>query len=224
MSYEILIGQRTYSSWSMRGWLPFAAFDIPVVAKSAVIYSDEFYDDVKAFGGVRTVPVVRTPEGGILTDSLAIAWHLAEAFPNKPMLPKDPKARAMAQSIIAEMHSGFAALRGACPMNLRHAWEGFEPSDAVKADLARIETIMGAALDMSGGPFLFGGYSLADAFYAPVAMRVAGYRLPVSERVQAYVDAQLTYPPMVDWRAKGLEEDAVVGLYNQSLPPAPWPV
>ena len=137
MTYKLLIGQRAYSSWSLRGWLPFDAFDIPFDLQKAVIYGDDFYDDVFAFAGGSTVPAVVTPDGGQLTDSLAIAWHLAEAFPNRGLLPADPKTRANALSLISTMHSGFMALRAACPMNLWTAWDGFEPDEAVQADLAK---------------------------------------------------------------------------------------
>ena len=138
---KLIIGNKAYSSWSLRGWLPFAVFDIPVTVHSALIYGDRFAADVAAFGGYRTVPCARTAEGGVLTDSLAIAWHLADRFPERGLLPADPVARAEAQSIIAEMHTGFTALRSACPMNLRTAWAEFVPSDAVLADVARVEAI-----------------------------------------------------------------------------------
>jgi glutathione S-transferase len=228
MTYTLLIGQRSYSSWSLRGWLPFAAFDIPVTVEHAVIYSDSFHADVARFGGHRTVPVVRTPEGGLLTDSIAIAWHLAEAFPDKPFLPAAPDCRATALSLIAEMHSGFTALRSTCPMNLRTAWDGFTVTDAVQADLDRLDRLWGNALAASGGPFLFGAYSLADVFYAPVATRIATYGLPVSAPAQAYVAAHLTHTPLRQWRALGAIADAEVPRYDQPLPriafPAPAPI
>ena len=224
MTHTLLIGQKSYSSWSLRGWLCFAPFDIPVTVQSALIYSDSFYDDVAAFGAHRTVPAVRTPEGGMLTDSLAIGWHLAEAFPEKGLLPADPVARAEAQSIIAEMHSGFTALRGACPMNLRTAWAGFQPSPEVLADLARIEEIWGRALNRSGGPFLYGHYTLADAFYAPVVTRLLTYNLPMSDTVHAYAQAVTTQASFLSWRAEGLAEDEEVAVYDKApLERVPFP-
>lgn len=223
MTYTLLIGQRSYSSWSLRGWLPFAAFDIPVQIENAVIYGDTFYDDVAAFGGNRTVPAVRTPTGGLLTDSLAIAWHLAEAFPEKGLLPSDPIDRATAMSVISEMHSGFTALRSACPMNLRTAWDGFEVSDAVQADLDRLEVMWGEALARSGGPFLFGEFTLADVFYAPVATRIATYLLPVSETLQRYVRAHLDRLDFRRWRALGDAEGPDLTQYEMPLARAPFP-
>jgi glutathione S-transferase len=225
MTYTILIGDRSYSSWSLRGWLPFEVWAIPVRVQATIMYRPEFAQDRHAFApGLRTVPAVKTPEGGLLTDSLAIAWHLAETFPDRGLLPGDPADRAMAQSLIAEMHSGFAALRGACPMNLRCAWDGFTPSDAVRADLVRVETLWTAALDQSGGPFLFGDYTLADAVYAPVAMRIAGYGLPVSAAAQAYVDAHLAHGPLRRWRAMGLAYGPEQMTYDMELPRRPFPV
>ncbi len=188
MTYRLLIGQRSYSSWSLRGYLCFAMFDIPVILEEAVIYSPEFASQVSAFGGGSSVPAVATEDGVILRDSLSIAWHLSETFPRNGLLPQDVAARAEAQNLIAEMHSGFGALRSACPMNLRTAWIGFVPSDAVMADLLRLEARLGAALIKSGGPLLFGAPTLADAFYAPVAIRISAM-VCQSVRVAAYVNA-----------------------------------
>lgn len=225
MTHVLLIGDRSYSSWSLRGWLPFAAFEIPVQVVETILYRPQFATDMAAFAPlVRTVPALKTPEGGVLRDTLAIAWHLADAFSDRGLLPRAAADRAMAQSLIAEMHSGLAALRTACPMNLRTAWDGFTPDDAVRADLARIETLWAAALDRSGGPFLFGGYTLADAFFAPVAMRIAGYRLAVSDPAQAYVAAHLSHGPLRRWRAMGLARGPEQGIYDMHLPRAPFPV
>ncbi len=223
MTYSILIGDRSHSSWSLRGWLCFAAFDIPVQVQTVRMYTDSFKSDVGAFGGVGTVPVAKTPDGGLLTDSIAIAWHLAEAFPDHGLLPTDPTLRAEAQSIIAEMHAGFTALRGACPMNLCTAWDDFVPSDAVLADIARIESIWSTALNRSGGPFLYGAYSLADVFFAPVATRIATYKLPVSEQAASYVQAHLSHPPFRRWRAMGSAAAPELKEYDMGLPRVPFP-
>lgn len=225
MTYKLLIGQKSYSSWSIRGWLCFAPFDIPVETKSAVIYGDSFYDEVAAFGGNRTVPCVITPEGGALTDTVAIAWHLAEAFPDRGLLPTDPVARAAAMSGIAEMHAGFMALRSACPVNLRTAWAGFEASDAVLADCTRLEEIWTRALSRSGGPFLYGDFTLADAFFAPAVTRFLTYDLPMSEASRAYAETLLSLPALKTWRDEGLAEDAEVDVYDMApLTRAPFPM
>ncbi len=221
--YDLLIGQRAYSSWSLRGWLPFDAFDIPHRVHLATLYDPGFADQVAAFCGGRTVPAAKTPDGGALTDTLSIAWHLAEAFPDRGLLPDDGPTRAMAQNMICEMHSGFGALRAACPMNLLTGWDGCQPSDAVLADLARIEALWAQALERSGGPYLFGAYTLADAFYAPVAARIAGYALPVGAQARAYVDTQLNDPSMRRWRAMAIAENRVLSVYDQPLERMPYP-
>ena len=224
MIYKLLIGQRLYSSWSLRGWLPFAVHNIPVTVQDTLIYGPDFYADVAAFGANRSVPAAQTPAGGVLADSLSIAWHLAETFPDRGLLPNDPKARITAQNMIAEMHSGFTALRSACPMNLATAWDGFVPDDAVRADLARIDQLWSHALDQSGGPFLFGEYGLVDAFFAPVTIRIAGYGLPVSDAAQAYVKAQLSLPQLQEWRAEGLRRDAELSNYDMPHERIPFPM
>ncbi len=223
MTYHLLVGQRSYSSWSLRGWLSFAAFGIPVEVTSTRMYSGQFARDVAAFGGHRTVPVVRTPDGGILADSIAIAWHLADAFPDRGLLPADPALRAEAQSLIAEMHSGFAALRSHCEMNLRTAWEGFVPSPEVRADLARIEDLWSRALERSGGPWLYGDFTLADVFHAPVATRIATYGLPVAESARVYVAAMLARPDLRRWRAMGAAEGPDLPQYEKPLARLPFP-
>ena len=213
MTYRLLIGQKSYSSWSIRGWLAFAAFDIPVEVRSAVIYGESFYDDVAAFGGRRTVPCAVTPEGGQLADSLAIAWHLVEAFPDRGLLPEGAADRAEAMSLIAEMHSGFAALRAACPVNLRTAWDGFEVSDAVRADCARADEIFSRPRD---GAFLFGQISMVDVFFAPLATRFLTYGLPISAEGRAYVEAIWAMPQLQKWRAEGMAKDAEVPVYDMA--------
>jgi len=109
-------------------------------------------------------------------------------------------------------------------MNLHTAWDGFVPDDAVLADLARIERIWLSALDGSGGPFLFGEYGLIDAFYAPVAIRIAGYDLPVSDQARAYVNAQLSHPALQRWYAEGKAKDAWLDQYEMNLPRLPFPI
>jgi glutathione S-transferase len=225
MPCELLIGDRAYSSWSLRGWLLFEAFGLPVSVRSTRMYSDAFARDLDAFAPARTVPVVRTPEGGLWTDSLAIAEGLAEAHPEAGHWPAEPRARAAARSLAAEMHSGFGALRSACPMNLRTASGGFAPDQAVLADLARLETLWAHARTLAGdGPWLFGPYTAADAFYAPVAMRIAGYGLPVSDAARAYVDAHLRHPPLRRWRAMGEAEDRTLDVYPIHPPARPFPM
>ena len=225
MTYHLLTGDNSYSSWSLRGSLLFEQFGIPYKGHFTELYTDAFAETLQAWAPARTVPAVRTPDGGTWTDSLAIAEGLAEAHPDVAFWPKSPVARAMARSITAEMHSGFGALRGDCPMNLRLQWQGFAPSEAVLADLVRIEALWAYARDLAEGegPWLFGHYSIADAFYAPVAARIAGYALPVSETAWAYVEAHLNDPVFRRWRAMGEARNRTIAVYDRGLPTGAWP-
>ena len=222
MTYDLAIGDRAYSSWSLRGWLLAEAFGIPVRVRRAQMRTEAFGALLAEFAPARTVPALRTPEG-VLTDSLAIAEELAQRHPEAGHWPRDPARRALARSIVAEMHSGYGALRAACPMNLRTAWRGLEPSEAVRADLDRIARLWRRALEGSGGPWLFGAYCAADAFHAPVAARIAGYGLPVPEDAGAYVAAQMTSGPVRRWRAMALHDGPDQAVYAMALERAPWP-
>ncbi|MGB3407011.1 MAG: glutathione S-transferase [Jannaschia sp.] len=225
MIHDLLIGDRSYSSWSLRGWLLFEAFDIPFREHRTRMYSDDFARDLAAWAPARTVPTVRTPDGGLWFDSLAIAEGLAEAFPQAGHWPSEPRARAMARSVVAEMHSGFRALRSACPMNLRVKSGGFESTDAVLDDLARLDVLWAACRALATeGPWLFGPYSAADAYYAPVAMRIAGYGLPVSEAAQSYVSAHLSHGPLRRWRAMGEAQNRTLDVYEVIEPARPFPM
>ena len=220
--YELAIGDRAYSSWSLRGWLLLEAFGLPHRVRRAQMRTDAFGALLADFAPARTVPALRTPEG-VATDSLAIAEALAERHPKAGHWPADPAARLLARSIAAEMHSAYAALRSACPMNLRTAWAGFEPSAEVAADLERIADLWRLALERSGGPWLFGRHSAADAFHAPVAARIAGYGLCVPEDAAAYVALQMTSEPVRRWRAMALHDGPDQAIYAMDLDPAPWP-
>jgi glutathione S-transferase len=228
MTSVLAIADRTYSSWSLRGWLMFARFELPVTVRTATIYTPAFPAMLADFGAARTAPALRIEEDGrafALWETPAIAETLAERHPDRPFWPADPARRALARTLAAEMHAGFLALRAACPMNLRRAYAGFEPSDAVRADLARIEALwdLARATATRDGPWLFGAYSLADAFYAPVAARIAGYGLPVGPAAAAYVTAHLAEPAFRAWRAASLGEPHVQERYELGLPERPWP-
>lgn len=225
MTYELIIGDKSFSSWSLRGWLMFEKFGIPYRTTMAGLYTGTFKQDMTTLAPARFVPVLKTPDGIVIGDSLAMAETLAENHPDAGLWPSDPAARGFARWVTAEMHSGFAVLREDCTMYLRHAWSGFKPSPAVLADLDRIEELWAHAWDNFGGegPWLFGDYCLADVFYAPIAMRIATYGLPVSEKAQAYVDAHLADPAIVDWREDGNAVTYEDTPYQMDLPPAPWP-
>lgn len=225
MTWTLFIGDRSYSSWSLRGWLMFAAFGLPVRVQPVGLYSGTMAADLGPVAPARMVPAVLTPEGEALGDTLAIAETLAERFPAAGLWPGEAAARMRARWLVAEMHSGLAALRRDCPMNLARAYTGFAVPDAVQADLDRLQTIWAAAKDRfgGGGPWLFGRYSLADVFFAPVAARIASYGLPVGGAAAAYVAAHLAEPHFRLWRAEALTERHDPAPYAMDLPAAPWP-
>jgi glutathione S-transferase len=227
MAYTLAIVDPAYSSWSLRGWLLFRRFGLPVELETAHLRTPELAALFDRFAPARTVPALRIDGGGdpvLLWDSLAIAETLAERYPDIAFWPGDPAARGLARSMTAEMHAGFQALRETCPMNVRRAWAGFEPPEAVRADLARIEALWAAArAQRRDGPWLFGDYTIADAFFAPVATRIATYDLPIGPEAAAYVAAHLADPALAEWRAMGLADPLVQPHYELGLPERPWP-
>ncbi|MCP5075148.1 MAG: glutathione S-transferase [Rhodobacteraceae bacterium] len=224
MTYDLAIGDRSYSSWSLRGWLFFSKFGIPVKSHTAKLYTDELPRLLESFKPARLVPAVKY-DGVVVHDTLAIAETLNERHPEAQMWPADPGARAMARSITAEMHSGLAALRNDCPMNLLHQWEGFAPSDAVLKDCERVQELWQLARNTYGNdkPWLFGDYSIADAFFAPLASRFATYDLPRNSGAGAYINAHLNDPQFRIWRAMGIAQNHIQPVYDMGLPHLPWP-
>ena len=224
MAYDLVIGDRAYSSWSLRGWLLFDAFGLPVKLHTARLYTDELPTLLKQFHPGKTAPTMRTPDGVVVPETIAIAEELASRNPEAGIWPADPKARAVARVLAAEMHAGFGALRSHCPMNLRVSYEDCAPPQAVLDDLARLEVIWDWARAETGAQvWLAGDYSAADAFFAPVATRIATYNLPVSDRAMAYVQAHLAHPSFRRWRAMGLVDGADQEFYRRPYPRRPWP-
>jgi len=222
--YDLVIGDRAYSSWSLRGWLLFDAFGIPCKLHKARLYTDELPSLLRAFHPARTAPTIRTPDGVVIPESLAIAEELASRHPQAGIWPADPKARAVARALAAEMHAGFGALRSHCPMNLRVSYTDCAPPQAVLDDLARLEVIWAWAWEQTGSTqWLCGDYCAADVFFAPVATRIATYNLPVSPRAMAYVQAHLAHPSFRQWRAMGLVDGADQEFYRRDYATRPWP-
>lgn len=208
MTYTLYIQDRAYSSWSLRGYLLMAAYEIPHRTRHEYWRSPEYAALQADIAPARTVPALKVDDF-LVWDSLAIAETLAEKHDG--LWPSAPAARAAARSITAEMHSGYGALRSDCPMNLRRRWAGFTPSDAVKKDVKRITELWAWARDNFGGagPFLFGEYSVADAFFTPVASRMDTYGLDVSAADAAYIDALHRVPAFRRWRAMAHANDVL---------------
>lgn len=209
----------------MRGWLMLEQFDLPFRAHMVGLYDGTMDQDLAELAPARLVPVLRDAQGIVIGDSLAMGETLAERHPEAGLWPADPAARALARWMVAEMHSGFSALRGDCPMQLLHQYEGFDPSAAVLSDLDRLQTLWSLARDGHGasGPWLFGDYSLADVFFAPVAARIAGYDLPVEEAARSYIATTLADPAFRRWRALGLTKTYDPVPYALPLSTRPWP-
>ncbi len=225
MTYDLVIGDRAYSSWSLRGWLLFDAFGIPVKTHSVRLYTDELATMLRDYAPARTAPTLRCADGTVVPETIAIAEELATRHPDAGIWPAAPRARAIARALAAEMHAGFGALRSHCPMNLRVSYTDCAPPEEVLADLVRLERIWANARDetQSQGPWLCGHYSGADAFFAPVAGRIAGYGLQVGAEAAAYVAAHLSHPSFRRWRAMGLVDGADQAFYRRDYPTRAWP-
>lgn len=222
--YDLVIGDRAYSSWSLRGWLLFSAFGIPYCLHRARLYTNELATMLRDYAPARTAPTIRTPDGVVISETIAIAEELASRHPDAGIWPKGPKHRAIARVLACEMHAGFGALRTHCPMNLRISYTDCAPPDAVLADLQRLEKIWSWAWDQTGSAtWLCGSYSAADVFFAPVAARIAGHNLSVSPRAQAYVDRHLAEPNFRRWRAMGMVDGPDQPFYFRDWPPREWP-
>ncbi|KEJ89086.1 glutathione S-transferase [Sulfitobacter donghicola] len=224
MTYDLFIGDRTFSSWSLRGWLMLQKFNLPFEEHLVGLYAGTMAQEMEPLAPARLVPALRTPQGDVIGESLAMAETLAERHPQAQMWPADASARSRARWLSAEMTASFNALRGDCPMQLAHVDVDFKPSDAVLTDLARIETLWAFAREKAvEGPWLFGAYSLADAFYAPVCARIIGYNLPVSDTARAYCMTTLSDPAFQHWRAEGLKVSYDPFPYAPVGKTAEWP-
>ena len=211
---QLYIGNKNYSSWSMRPWVLLRQAGIPfeeVLARFDSFDADSHFKAMIAgISPTGKVPVLVDGDLAIW-DTLAIAEYLAETYPEKHLWPQDKTARARARSVCAEMHSGFTALRGACPMNIEaHLPEVgaliWRDKPAVRADVQRLVDMWSGLLEQHGGPMLFGDFSIADAFYAPVCMRLHSYGLPVPEHIQAYVQRVRALPGVKAWIDGALAE------------------
>ena len=211
---KLYIGNKNYSSWSMRPWVLLRqagiAFEEVRVRFDSFEADSEFKRTIGPVSPTGKVPAL--VDGDLVVwDTLSIAEYLAESYPEKHLWPQDKAARAHARSVCAEMHSGFTALRGACPMNIEaHLPEVgaliWRDKPAVRADVQRLVEMWTGLLEQHGGPMLFGAFTIADAFYAPVCMRLHSYGLPVPEHIQAYVQRVRALPGVKAWIDGALAE------------------
>lgn len=224
MTYDLYIGDRTFSSWSLRGWLMLEKFGLEFNTHFIGLYAGTMAADMAHLAPAKLVPTLQLPDGTVVGESLAMAETLAERHADLDMWPTDPAARATARWVSAEMASSFGAIRGQCPMQLQHVNKGFSVDAALQADLDRIETLWThAATFKTDGPWLFGRYSLADCMFAPVAARIVGYDLPVSAAARAYCDTVINDPMFKAWRAEGLKTTYDPFPYDMGVATVPWP-
>jgi glutathione S-transferase len=186
----LVIGNKNYSSWSLRPWIAMKVLGIPFDEKRIHLYAADSKDQILRYSPAGRVPILHDGSTAVW-DSLAILEYLAEKHPQ--LWPGDRDERARARAVSAEMHSGFAALRQHMSMNTRKRYPGKGRTPEVLADIKRIEEIWAEAR----GPFLFGAFTAADAMYAPVVLRFRTYEVPV--RKKSYLDAMLALPAMREW-------------------------
>lgn len=215
---QLFIGNKNYSSWSMRPWVLLKQAGIPF--EEVMVRFDSFSEGSKFKTQIGKVsPTGKVPalvDGDIgVWDTLAIAEYLAERFPEKHLWPQDVKARATARSVCAEMHSGFTALRSNCPVNIEAQLPDigalvWRDQPGVRADVQRLIEMWSGLLDTYGGPMLFGEFSIADAYYAPVCSRLTTYALPLPQHIKAYVERVMSLPGMQAWVKDALAEEDFV--------------
>lgn len=224
MRFTLYIGNKNYSSWSMRPWVLMRQagieFDERLLRFDSFDDDSDFKRSVAALSPTGKVPCLIDSDVGdglAVWDTLAICEYLAECFPELHLWPRDTAARARARSVCAEMHAGFGALRKHLPMNIEASLPEIgaivmrDRAD-VRADVERIAKMWSELLETHGGPMLFGGFSIADAYYAPVCMRLNTYGIPLPESVEAYVDRVCALPGVSAWIRDALTEQDFLGF------------
>ena len=217
---KLIVGNKNYSSWSLRGWLAMKQSGLSFEELTVPLYGEDWEGRKTSDGEFQPsagkVPVLW--DGDIVVwDSLAILEHLADRVGRDRFWPKDVTARAMARSMVAEMHSGYGALRSACPMNIRAtAQSPVRIDDEVKADIVRILSLWAEARARfgKGGPFLFGTFSAADIFYAPICSRFITYGVKVPGFAEAYMQAVWEHDWMQQWIAASQEEEWTISQFE----------
>ena len=212
---QIIVGNKNYSSWSVRGWLAVACSGLPFEEIVIPMFEEDSARRIAEHSPSGKVPCLRHGEV-VVWDSLAIGEYVAELAPAAQLWPADQAARAVARSTCAEMHSGFAAKRNDMTMNIRASKPGVGHSPAALADAAAVLARWRQLRERwgSGGDFLFGAFSLADCFYAPVMTRFETYGVELDPVSRRYADAVLAVPEFQRWRAAALEEPWRIAHYE----------
>jgi glutathione S-transferase len=211
MALKLIIGNKNYSSWSLRPWIAMKMAGIAFDEQVIPLYEPGSREQILKYSPAGKVPVLIDGETHIW-ESLAILEYLAEKFPKAGLWPAGPEARGQARAVASEMHAGFQALRKNCPMNLWLPVKKRPQPDDVMDNVRRIDALWSDCRSRfgRGGPFLFGPFGAADAMYAPVASRLHTYGIAVSAVSRTYIDAILALPAFTEWRAAGLKETWVM--------------
>ncbi len=206
---RLVIGNKNYSSWSLRAWLALKQCRIAFEEERIALFEPGYKQRILGYSPAGKVPVL-IDGSTTVWESLAIGEYLADKFPDIGLWPRAADSRARARAVCAEMHAGFASLRSAMPMNIRSSYPGKGRSPQVDADIERVRAIWTDCLQRSGGPYLFGGFTLADAMYAPIATRLITYAVPLEVRARAYVEQLWNLPAMLEWRTAAAAESEVI--------------
>lgn len=202
---KLIIANRNYSSWSLRPWLVLRHFGIAFDEEQVLLSGEGWKEALRRKSPSGKVPVL-VDNDLVVPESLAVIEYLNDKYPAKGIWPSSRVERALARAAATEMHGGFATLRQLAPMNLRASHPSKVDIDAVAGELRRIEEIWGDLTDRSGGPYLFGGFTGADAMFAPVATRIRTYELPVSDAAMEYVEAIYALPAFQEWLKLAIKE------------------
>jgi glutathione S-transferase len=207
----LVIGNKNYSSWSLRPFMAMAMADIPFEEKFVRFGEPRFSNIVRKISKAGQVPILLHNKLTIW-DTMAIMEYLAETWPDRYLWPKNKGARAMARSACAEMHAGYRNLRNACPMNLRRPIRSVPMNEAILKDVERIESLWRQCRKThgKGGPFLFGKFGIADAIFAPIVTRLETFDIKVAVDTQHYMNAVLATPAFHEWKAGALKEKWIV--------------
>ncbi len=214
----LVIGNKLYSSWSLRPWLLLRQFDVKFDEKRLALDTDEFRGEIAHWSPTGCVPVLHDADQ-VVWDSLAICEYVNERWLDGRAWPAHLSLRALARCAAAEMHSGFSALRQQLPMNCSRKPDGYQWDAAARRDIDRVQALWGSLRDATqragvAGPFLCGEFSIVDAMFAPVCVRFRGYGVALAPQSKAYVDAMYALPSMREWIAAGIAEPERLAKYE----------
>ena len=207
----LIIGNKNYSSWSLRAWIFLRHYNLDFTEKRVPLFEKETDATLAKYGSDYKVPILQDGEL-IVWDSLAILEYISENYLNQQGLPADPKARAVARSISAEMHSSFTNIRNELPMNCRKQFNNIQLSESAQREVKRIEELWEKCQQNYGshGKWLFGDFSIADAMFAPIALRFSGYNIPTNQNATNYIKQILQHPAIIEWIDAGKQETEII--------------